>query len=399
MWKSTLLCLDDWIIFCLTAEEPIERLREVFQRFKDAYLKINALKWEFFRQHVLSFCHILCRVEFQADPAKTLAVCKYPVRNQLLWWKVGTLFLLVLHPLTEKTKELHWISEARQPCEHLKNISTLSPILAFLSMKEPFILYIDENEFAIGTVFAREQNILEWVVCYASKPLSKAQIYYSTTEWELLPKIIYTRHFKHYLLGRQFEITTDHRRLQWLHNVNNPDAITACWLKKLTGFDYEIEHSSGKSIGYADCMSRFRAAVAALNMTTIMEFDTSFDGQSTPPRNIFLLQTVKLNQHNHWIAPLYHGTLVKSMRGKMSSLTSRKGTKPEQTNRLMLSSLKSESSTNPEQRKPIRRKMRNLTTETASQPKKTQAIRLMMRSLKCNTATKLVQAKHYHIFQ
>ena len=78
-WKSVIPYLDDCIIFSRTAEEHIEKLREVFQRFKDANLKINPLKCEFFRQHVPFLGHIVSRDGIQADPAKTSAVRKYPV--------------------------------------------------------------------------------------------------------------------------------------------------------------------------------------------------------------------------------------------------------------------------------------------------------------------------------
>ena len=57
-WKSTIPYLDDCIIFFRTTEEHIERLREVFQRLKDANLKVNTLKREFFRQHVPFLSHI-----------------------------------------------------------------------------------------------------------------------------------------------------------------------------------------------------------------------------------------------------------------------------------------------------------------------------------------------------
>ena len=40
-WKTTVPYLDDCIIFCSTAEEHIERLREVLERFRFANLKIN----------------------------------------------------------------------------------------------------------------------------------------------------------------------------------------------------------------------------------------------------------------------------------------------------------------------------------------------------------------------
>ena len=292
-WKSTIPYLDDCIIFSRTAEEHIERLREVFQRFKDANLKINPLKCEFFRQHLPFLGHIVSRDGIQADPAKTSAVRQYPVPKSVTEVKsfLGLCsyyrryvrdFAAIarpLHQLTEKTKEFHWNPEAHKAFEELKDCLTSTPILAFPSMNEPFILYTDASQFAIGAVLAQVQNGLERVICYASKSLNKAQSRYSTTKRELLAIVNYTRHFKHYLLGRRFKIITDHRALQWLHNFKDPDALTARWLEKLAVFDYEIEHRSGKSIGHADCMSRLPATTAALNMTVTMDIDAPLVGQ------------------------------------------------------------------------------------------------------------------------
>ena len=292
-WKSTILYLNDCIIFSRTAEQHIERLREVLQRFKDANLKINPLKCEFFRQHVPFLGHIVSRDGTQADTAKTRAVRQYPVPKSVTEVKIFlglcsyyrryfrdfAAIARPLHQLTEKTKDFHWNPEAHKALEQLKDYLTSTPILAFLSMNEPFILYTDASQFAIGAALAQVQNGLERVIFYASKSLNKAQSRYSTTKRELLAIVHYTRHFEHYLLSRRFKIITDHRVLQWLHNFKDPDALTARWLEKLAAFDYEIEHRSGKSIGQADCMSRLPATTAALNMTAIMDLDASVVGQ------------------------------------------------------------------------------------------------------------------------
>ena len=161
----------------------------------------------------------------------------------------------------------------------MKNCLTSSPVLAFPQMKEPFILYTDASQFAIGAVLAQVQNGLERVICYASKSLNKAQSRHSTTKRELLVIVNSTKHFKHYLLGRQFKIITDHRVLQWLRNFKEPNSLTACWLEKLAAFDSEIEPRSGKSIGLADCLSRFPATTAALIVTATMDVDASVVGQ------------------------------------------------------------------------------------------------------------------------
>ena len=186
-------------------------------------------------------------------------------------------------------------------------------------------------------------------VRYASKSLNKAQSRFSTTKRELLALVNYTRHFKHYLLGRQFKIITNHRALQWLHNFKDPDALTAHRLKKLAAFHYEIEHRSGKSIGHADCMSRLPATTAALNMTATMDLEASVVAQPNhSSQNLPSFNSHPL-QHNRRIAPPCNGTPLKAIRLMMSSLESNTATKPVQTATvgLMMSSLRSEMATKP----------------------------------------------------
>ena len=238
--------------------------------------------------------HIVSRDGIQADPAITSAVRQYPVPKSVTEVKsfLGLCsyhrryvrdFAAIaqpLHQLTEKTEEFHLNPEAHKAFEQLKNCLTSTPILTFPSMNEPFILYTDASQFAIGAVLAQVQNGLERVIFHASKSLNKAQSRYSTTKRDLLAIVNYTSHFKHYLLGRRFKIITDHRALQWLHKFKDPDALTARWLEKLAAFDCEIEQRSGKSIGHADCMSRLPATTAALNMTATMGVDASVVGHS-----------------------------------------------------------------------------------------------------------------------
>ena len=123
-------------------------------------------------------------------------------------------------------------------------------------MKEPFILYTDASLSGMGAVLAQVQDGKERAICYASKALSRSQMIYSATKRELLAVVHFTRHFKHYLLGRKFILRTDHSALRWLHNFKDPDGLVARWLEKLAQFDYEVEHRLGKSIGHADGLSR-----------------------------------------------------------------------------------------------------------------------------------------------
>ena len=269
-WKFTILYLDDCIIFSRTIEEHLERLNEVFQKFKDANLKINPTKYEFFWHKVPFLGHIVSCEGIQADPQKISTVNRYPVPKNATEVKsfsglssyyriyVQDLAKIArpLHQLTDRAKDFLWNCEAQEAFEVLKARLTSAPILAFPSMREPFVLYTHASQHAMGAGLAQIQNGSERVICYASKSFSKAQSRYFTTKRELLFDVNFTRHFKHYLLGRKFQIVTDHRALQWLQNFKDPDGLAARWLKKLATFEYEIVHRSGNSTGHADSMSR-----------------------------------------------------------------------------------------------------------------------------------------------
>ena len=129
-------------------------------------------------------------------------------------------------------------------------------ILDFPDVKEPFILYTDASLTAMGAVLAQVQDGKKRAICYASKAFSKSPTNYSATKGELSAIVTFTRHFKHYILGRKFKIVSDHGALQWLHNFNETDGLTARWLQKLAAIEYEVQQRPGKSIVHADGLSR-----------------------------------------------------------------------------------------------------------------------------------------------
>ena len=78
-WKITVPYLDEWIIFSETAEQHLERLRQVLKRFRSANLKINPTECEFFRTRVPFLGHIISKDGLEADPEKVAAVKNFPI--------------------------------------------------------------------------------------------------------------------------------------------------------------------------------------------------------------------------------------------------------------------------------------------------------------------------------
>ena len=121
--------------------------------------------------------------------------------------------------------------------------------------EDPFFLDTDASDFAIGAVLSQIQDEKERPISFASKVLKTAQRAYCTTQKELLAVVVFTKHFRHYLLGRIFVIQTDHASLVWLMRFKHPCGQLARWLTELAQYAFCTEHWSEAKHSNADGMS------------------------------------------------------------------------------------------------------------------------------------------------
>ena len=75
----------------------------------------------------------------------------------------------------------------------------------------------------------------ERVIAYGSRVLSKPERRYCITRRELLAVVVFTAHFRLYLLGHHFVLRTDHSSLTWLRCFKEPEGQLARWVKKIAG--------------------------------------------------------------------------------------------------------------------------------------------------------------------
>ena len=94
-----------------------------------------------------------------------------------------------------------------------------------------FILDCDACNFGIGAVLSQIQGGKEQVIAYASRTLSKAERNFCVTDKELLAIRYFVEYFRHYLLGREFRVRSDHRALRWLFSLKSPTGRIARWIE------------------------------------------------------------------------------------------------------------------------------------------------------------------------
>lgn len=85
------------------------------------------------------------------------------------------------------------------------------------NFNKQFILTTDASEFGIGAILTQlDENNKERFVSAYSKSLEKAHKNYSVTDKELLAIVKSIEHYRNYLLGREFQLKTDHKALTYL---------------------------------------------------------------------------------------------------------------------------------------------------------------------------------------
>ena len=64
--------------------------------------------------------------------------------------------------------------------------------------------------------------------------MNSAQRNYCPTRRELLAVVASLQHFRHYLLGNDVVLRTDHHSLKWLETFKRPEGILARWIETLS---------------------------------------------------------------------------------------------------------------------------------------------------------------------
>jgi len=268
---SCIVYLDDIIIFSTSLQEHVVRLKTILDRLRQYNFKIQLDKCEFLRKEVEYLGHVVTTEGIRPNLDKIKAIIDFPIPKTPKQLKsfLGLLgfyrkfiknFAKIVKPLTVRLKKDKHI-DPKEPeyinCFNLcKTLLTNDPILQYPNFEKPFILTTDASDYAIGAVLSQGPIGSDLPIAYASRTLNEHEINYSTTEKELLAIVWSTQYFRPYLYGRKFRIITDHKPLQWLFSLKEPNSKLVRWRLRLEEYDYEIQYKPGKLNSNADALSR-----------------------------------------------------------------------------------------------------------------------------------------------
>jgi hypothetical protein len=108
---------------------------------------------------------------------------------------------------------------------------------------------------------------------YATHDLEPATIVHALRKW------------RHYLMGKRFELRTDHISLKYLFDQPNLNVRKIRWLENLCEYDFDIKHIKGKENKVADSLSK---KVHELHATSISMYRIEIKDKIVEAANVDL---------------------------------------------------------------------------------------------------------------
>jgi hypothetical protein len=263
--RFVVVYFDDILIYSKSQEEHLHHLREVLTVLRDSKLYINIKKCTFMTDGLVFLGYVVSSEGIHVDDEKIKAIRDWPTPTSVtevrsfhglatFYRRFVKNFSTIVAPITEclKKGKFQWNSDAEQSFLLIKEKLTTAPVLALPNFDKLFEVETDASYVGIGAVLSQEGR----PIAFYSEKLSEARKKWSTYELELYAVVQALRHWRHYLIQREFVLYTDHQALKFINSQTNISRMHARWVASLQEFTFVLKHKSGQQNKVADALSR-----------------------------------------------------------------------------------------------------------------------------------------------
>lgn len=264
--KFVQVFLDDILIDSKNEKEHEEHLRIVLSCRKEHKLYGKLSKCAFFQKEIHYLGHIISGEGISVDPKKLNTIRYWPIPKNA--HEVRSFMGLagyyrrfveglskIVKPITNlqrKGVKYEWTEECDKAFSELKRLLTSATILRVPDMDKDFTVCTDASKQGLGAVLMQEGGI----IAYASRKLKTHEELYAMHDLELTAVVLALKMWRHYLVGRNFVLKSDHQSLQYLFTQRDLNARQRRWSELLSEYDFAISYIKGKENVVADALSR-----------------------------------------------------------------------------------------------------------------------------------------------
>ncbi|GBG92344.1 hypothetical protein CBR_g55225 [Chara braunii] len=161
-----------------------------------------------------------------------------------------------LRRLLRKETIWKWDKDCTSAMKKLKQALIEYPVLRVADPSLPFVVTTDASQYGIGVVLQQDDGNGYRPVEFMFARLPSEKVATSTYERELYALRQALEHWKHYLLGRHFEVYSDYETLRWLKSLAKLTPKLTRWAAEIDQYDFELKPVKGKYNIVADALSR-----------------------------------------------------------------------------------------------------------------------------------------------
>ncbi|XP_056152779.1 muscarinic acetylcholine receptor M3-like [Lampris incognitus] len=252
-WAYAAAYLDDIVIHSATRRGHLTHLRSVLGALRAAGLKANPQKCRlgveeasYLGYRVKSFLGLVGYYQRFIPQYATLA---------------GP-----LHNLTKKNlpDRVRWTREAEEAFTMLRQALCSDSVLVTSDFALPFVVQTDASAIGVGAVLSQVKDGEEHPVTYVSRKFLPHERAYSTVEKEALAIKWAVEKLRYYLLGRRFDLVTDHSLLRWMAAAKDTNERVTRSFLMLQDYSFRVVHRPGRENANADALSLRDACLWAI---------------------------------------------------------------------------------------------------------------------------------------
>jgi len=217
-------------------------------------------------------------------------------------------FNTLITPITECLKgcEFQWSEEAETSFQLVKQKMTEAPVLALPDFEKVFEVNCDASRVDIGGVLSQEGC----PIAFFSEKLSGSKKNYSTSDMGFYAIVQSLKHWRHYLVYKEFILIIDHEVLKYINGQHKLSRRHAKWVAYLQEFTFALRHQARSLNRVADAMSR-RTLFLTTMSTRVVGFDAFTDMYAADPSFGKIIQEVTDGHRSDFI--LHNGYLFRGL--------------------------------------------------------------------------------------
>lgn len=125
--------------------------------------------------------------------------------------------------LQRKGEKFQWTEKCVASFQRLKELLTRAPFSKIVDLGKYFVVFTDACTEGLGGILMQYDN----VICYEPRNIKEHERNYMMHDLELASIVHSLRLWRHYFLGRRFELRTNHMSLKYLFEQPSLNASQA----------------------------------------------------------------------------------------------------------------------------------------------------------------------------